>query len=90
MIEFAIVILASRYSTLMKKKKEENDIKKAAKFSAKILSTTKFQPEWAKEEEKRKYRITIPPTHVLDAIAFLVHILSFVIFNVSYLCKNLK
>ena len=90
MFEFAIVILANRYSTLMKNKKEENDIKKTATFSEKLLSTTKIQSEWAKEAEKRKYQITIPPTHVLDAIAFLVHILSFVIFNVSYLCKNLK
>ena len=85
MLEFACIILISRKNTL--KNSPEKDFVKKSK--AKKLVMIKFNrnvhPTWIKEKkEKKEMKFTAPPNHVIDSVAFCVHFLSFLVYNIIY------
>ena len=85
MIEFAIIVLLSQRIT-MKNNSKKNLGKKNKNTKKTIVdSNTKVILGWEKMKiENKRFKLMIPPIHVIDFAAFWVHFLSFLVFNIMY------
>ena len=85
MLEFACIILISRKGAL-KSITEKEIAKKNKDKKAMALKTKKnIHPSSNKaKKEKSGAKLIIPPSHVIDSVAFCVHFLSFLIYNIIY------
>ena len=88
--EFALVILANRNATL--KTNSEDDLGKGNDATKTMImkATTKIHPTCKKGKKNKEFKITVPPSYVFDSVAFFIHLLCFVIYNLKYWNENLN
>ena len=85
MLEFAFVILLNHYTN--SKKDLGKDVAKDKNYAKGCNTKAMYLLNKLNHEKKATKNIT-PPNHIIDFIAFWVHFVSFLMFNMIYWSRN--
>ena len=93
MIEFALVLLLNRRSATKTSAEDKQKLfRKNDVVDIKIMNPkARIQPFQKKiTTQDEGFKFVMPPTHVVDIVAFWFHLLSFVFYNVIYWNENVN